>query len=286
MTYFHEDELKYLEGVATRIREKIIEMLLEAGSGHSAGPLGMADIFTALYFNILRHDPKKPKWPDRDRLVLSNGHICPVQYVALAYAGYFPLEELMTLRKIDSRLQGHPHRGTLPGIETTSGPLGSGLSQAIGMAIAAQMDKKKYWTYCIASDGEHQEGNFWEAVMFAGKNKFLNLILIVDRNNIQIDGYTEKVMPLEPLRAKYEAFNWHVLEIDGHNIEDFVDAVSEAKAIYEKPTVIIAHTIPGRGVSFMERDYLWHGKPPTKEEAERALLELRTLGKRIESEHE
>ncbi|KKU15657.1 MAG: Transketolase domain protein [Candidatus Jorgensenbacteria bacterium GW2011_GWA2_45_9] len=276
MANIHEDGLKYLEEFATRIREKVVETLLEAGSGHSAGPLGMADMFSALYFHILNHNPKKPNWSDRDRLILSNGHICPVQYVTLAYAGYFPVEELKTLRKINSRLQGHPHRGSLPGVETTSGPLGSGLSQALGVALAAELDKKKYWTYCIASDGEHQEGNFWEAVMFAGKHKFLNIILIVDRNNIQISGYTEKVMPLEPLRAKYEAFNWHVLEIDGHNIEDFIDAVSEAKAIYEKPTVIIAHTIPGKGVSFMERDYLWHGKPPDKDEANAALKELRT----------
>ncbi|OGG38167.1 transketolase [Candidatus Jorgensenbacteria bacterium RIFCSPLOWO2_02_FULL_45_12] len=285
MANIHEDGLKYLEEFATRIREKVVETLLEAGSGHSAGPLGMADMFSALYFHILNHNPKKPNWSDRDRLILSNGHICPVQYVTLAYAGYFPVEELKTLRKINSRLQGHPHRGSLPGVETTSGPLGSGLSQALGVALAAELDKKKYWTYCIASDGEHQEGNFWEAVMFAGKHKFLNIILIVDRNNIQISGYTEKVMPLEPLRAKYEAFNWHVLEIDGHNIEDFIDAVSEAKAIYEKPTVIIAHTIPGKGVSFMERDYLWHGKPPDKDEANAALKELRTLGDKIQSEY-
>ena len=285
MANIHEDGLKYLEEFATRIREKVVETLLEAGSGHSAGPLGMADMFSALYFHILNHNPKKPNCSDRDRLILSNGHICPVQYVTLAYAGYFPVEELKTLRKINSRLQGHPHRGSLPGVETTSGPLGSGLSQALGVALAAELDKKKYWTYCIASDGEHQEGNFWEAVMFAGKHKFLNIILIVDRNNIQISGYTEKVMPLEPLRAKYEAFNWHVLEIDGHNIEDFIDAVSEAKAIYEKPTVIIAHTIPGKGVSFMERDYLWHGKPPDKDEANAALKELRTLGDKIQSEY-
>ena len=285
MANIHEDGLKYLEEFATRIREKVVETLLEAGSGHSAGPLGMADMFSALYFHILNHNPKKPNWSDRDRLILSNGHICPVQYVTLAYAGYFPVEELKTLRKINSRLQGHPHRGSLPGVETTSGPLGSGLSQALGVALAAELDKKKYWTYCIASDGEHQEGNFWEAVMFAGKHKFLNIILIVDRNNIQISGYTEKVMPLEPLRAKYEAFNWHVLEIDVHNIEDFIDAVSEAKAIYEKPTVIIAHTIPGKGVSFMERDYLWHGKPPDKDEANAALKELRTLGDKIQSEY-
>src|SRR3989338_10615681 len=285
MANIHEDGLKYLEEFATRIREKVVETLLEAGSGHSAGPLGMADMFSALYFHILNHNPKKPNWSDRDRLILSNGHICPVQYVTLAYAGYFPVEELKTLRKINSRLQGHPHRGSLPGVETTSGPLGSGLSQALGVAVGEELEKKKYWTYCIASDGEHQEGNFWEAVMFAGKHKFLNIILIVDRNNIQISGYTEKVMPLEPLRAKYEAFNWHVLEIDGHNIEDFIDAVSEAKAIYEKPTVIIAHTIPGKGVSFMERDYLWHGKPPDKDEANAALKELRTLGDKIQSEY-
>ena len=275
-----------MEELANRIREKVIEMLLEAGSGHSAGPLGMADIFTAFYFHILKHDPEKPMWPERDRLVLSNGHICPVLYVTLAYAGYFHLEELKTLRKLDSRLQGHPHRTALPGLETTSGPLGSGLSQAIGMALAAKLNEKKYRVYCLTSDGEHDEGNHWEAVMFAGKNKLNNLTVVVDRNNIQIDGFTENVMPLESLKAKYEAFNWHVLEIDGHNMQDLVDAVSEAEAIYEKPTVIIAHTIPGKGVSFMERDFRWHGKPPSKEEAKKALHELRTLGRRIKSEHE
>ncbi len=286
MAPIHDEKLKYLEETANKIREKIIEMLLEAGSGHSAGPLGMADIFTAFYFHILKHDPKNPFWPDRDRLVLSNGHICPVLYATLAYAGYFPLEELYTLRKINSRLQGHPHRGSLPGVETTSGPLGSGLSQAIGMALAARMDRKKYRVYCLMSDGEHDEGNVWEAVMFAGKNKLSNLTVVMDRNNIQIDGFTENVMPLEPLREKYESFNWHVLEIDGHNMEELVFAVSEAEAIYEKPTLIIAHTIPGKGVSFMERDFTWHGKPPNKEEAKEALSELRTLGRRIKSEHE
>ena len=286
MVPIHDEKLKYLEETANKIREKIIEMLLEAGSGHSAGPLGMADVFTAFYFHILRHDPKNPLWIDRDRLVLSNGHICPVLYASLAYAGYFPLEELMTLRKINSRLQGHPHRGVLPGIETTSGPLGSGLSQAIGMALTARLDKKKYRIYCLMSDGEHDEGNVWEAVLFAGKNKLSNLTVVMDRNNIQIDGFTENVMPLEPLREKYESFNWHVLEIDGHNMEQLVDAVSEAEAIYEKPTLIIAHTIPGKGVSFMENDFNWHGKPPNKEEAKKALHELRTLGRRIKSEHE
>lgn len=282
----HERKLKFLEEKANQIRETLIETLLEAGSGHSAGPLGMADIFTALYFHVLNHNPKMPEWPDRDRLVLSNGHICPIRYVAMAHAGYFPMSELKTLRKINSRLQGHPHRTALPGVETTSGPLGSGLSQAVGMALAARMDKKKHRVFCATSDGEHDAGNIWEAIMFAGKNRLSNLTVIVDRNNIQIDGTTENIMPLEPFTDKYRAFNWHVLEVDGHNIEQFVDAVSEAKAIYEKPTVIIAHTIPGKGVSFMEGDFNWHGKPPNKEEAAKALAELRTLGGQIKSEHE
>ena len=282
----HERKLKFLEEKANQIRETLIETLLEAGSGHSAGPLGMADIFTALYFHVLNHNPKMPEWPDRDRLVLSNGHICPIRYVTMAHAGYFPIAELKTLRKINSRLQGHPHRTALPGVETTSGPLGSGLSQAVGMALAARMDKKKHRVYCAVSDGEHDAGNIWEAIMFAGKNRLNNLTVIVDRNNIQIDGTTENIMPLEPFADKYRAFNWHVLEVDGHNIEQFVDAVSEAKAIYEKPTVIIAHTIPGKGVSFMEGDFVWHGKPPNKEEAAKALAELRTLGGQIKSEHE
>jgi len=255
-------DVKHLEKRANEIRQDIILTLAEAGSGHSGGPLGMADIFTAFYFHILNHDPKNPDRKDRDRLVLSNGHICPVQYVTMAHAGYFPLTELMTLRKLGSRLQGHPHRGTLPGIETTSGPLGSGMSQAIGIALAARMDGAKYQTYCLTSDGEHNEGNTWEAIMFAGKEKLSNLTVVIDRNNIQIDGKTEAIMPLEPLRDKYEAFNWHVLEIDGHNMRAIVDAANEAKAIYEKPTVIIAHTIPGKGVSYMEGDYRWHGTPP------------------------
>lgn len=282
----HDAKLKLLEEKANEIRQLVIESLLEAGSGHSAGSLGMADIFTAFYFHILNHDPKNPDWPERDRLILSNGHICPVRYAAMAAAGYFPIEELKTLRKINSRLQGHPHRTTLPGLETTSGPLGEGISQAVGIALAAKLDKASYRVYCIASDGEHQEGNTWEAIMFAARYKVNNLTVIIDRNNIQIDGFTEEVMPLEPLRAKYEAFNWQVLEVDGHNIRAFVDAVREAEAIYEKPTVIIAHTIPGKGVSFMERDFHWHGVPPNKEQAKQALDELRTLQGKIQSEHE
>lgn len=279
-----DEKTKNLEEKANKIRELIISSLLAAGSGHSAGPLGMADIFAAFYFHILNHDPKNPDWEDRDRLVLSNGHICPVRYAAMALSGYFPVEELNSLRKINSRLQGHPHRTSLPGLETTSGPLGEGLSQAIGIALSARLDRKKYRVYCIASDGEHEEGNTWEAAMFAGKEKLDNLTLVIDRNNIQIDGYTENVMPLEPLKQKYEAFNWHVLEVDGNNIRSFADAVGQAGAIHEKPTVIIANTVPGKGVDFMENDYTWHGKPPDKEEAEKALKELRTLQGKIESE--
>lgn len=286
MEALHDKKAKLLEEIANRIRETIIETLVEAGSGHSAGPLGMADIFTAFYFHILNHNPKKPNWEGRDRLILSNGHICPVRYVTMAYAGYFPLSELKTLRKLNSRLQGHPHRTSLPGLETTSGPLGSGLGQAVGIALAGRMDNKKYQVYCLMSDGEQDAGNTWEAAMFAGKNKLNNLTALIDRNNIQIDGYTENIMPLEPLKDKYESFGWHVLEIDGHNFEQIVDAVNVAKAVYEKPTLIIAHTIPGKGVSFMEKDYLWHGKPPTREEANIALKELRTLGGKIQSEHQ
>ena len=285
MESLHEKKIMFLEEMANRIRQDIIRTLLNAGSGHSGGPLGMADIFTAFYFHILNHDPKKPKWDRRDRLVLSNGHICPVLYCTMARAGYFPVEELKTLRAIDSRLQGHPHRKALPGLETTSGPLGSGLSQAAGMALAARMDQKKHRIYCLTSDGEHQEGNFWEAVMFIGKERLNNLTVIIDRNNIQIDGNTEDIMPLEPLKDKYEAFKWHVIEVDGHNFESIVDAVSEARAIHEKPTVIIAHTIPGKGVSFMENDYTWHGKPPNQEEASRALKELQEEKESLIKDH-
>lgn len=276
-----EDKLKDLQLKANQARQLVIEMLLEAGSGHTAGALGLADIFTAFYFHILKHDPKDPNWIDRDRLILSNGHICPIRYALMAMSGYFPIEELKTLRKIDSRLQGHPHRTSLPGLETTSGPLGEGISQGIGIALAAKLDKKNYHTYIIASDGEMEEGNTWEALMFAGKNRMNNLTLIIDRNNIQIDGFTEEVMPLEPLKAKYEAFNWHVLEVDGNNINAFTKAIESAKLVFEKPTVIIANTIPGMGVSFMEKDFLWHGKSPNPEEAKKALTELKTLQGRI-----
>lgn len=286
MPHITDEKIKSLEETASIIRQDIIEMLLEAKSGHSAGPLGMADVFTAFYFHILKHDPKNPNWEERDRLILSNGHICPVLYAAMSRAGYFPSEELKTLRKFGSRLQGHPHRPWLPGIETSSGPLGSGLSQACGMAYAALMDKKKYNVYCLMSDAEQNAGNIWEAVMWAGKNKLNNLTALIDRNNIQIDGFTENVMPLEPLRAKYEAFNWHVIDVDGHNFEEIVGAIEQAKAIYEKPVLIIVHTIPGKGIDFMEFDFKWHGIAPNKEQADAALKQLRTLGGKIKSEHE
>ena len=278
--------LEELEIKANEIRKDIIKMLLVAGSGHSAGPLGMADIFTALYFAIMNHDPKKPDWEKRDRLFLSNGHIVPVRYVTLAHAGYFPKSKLSSLRKLGSPLQGHPERLRMPALETTSGPLGSGLAQAAGYAYAARMDNARFRVFCITSDGEHDAGNHWEAVLFAGKYKLSNLTVFVDRNNIQIDGHTEDIMPLEPLEEKYKAFSWHVIHIDGHNIEEIIDAVNHARAVYEKPTVIIAHTIPGKGIDFMEGLPEWHGKIPDAKEAKKALSELRTLAGKIKSEHE
>jgi transketolase len=292
MTYLSEEKILELERMANKIRQSIIEMLLAAGSGHTAGPLGMADIFTLFYFHILKHDPKNPSWEERDRVVLSNGHICPVLYAAMAHSGYFPVEELKTLRKFGSRLQGHPHREYLPSLETSSGPLGSGLSQAVGMALADKMDKKdtERFIYCFMSDGELDEGNSWEAIMLAGKNKLRNLIAIVDRNNIQIDGFTEDTMPLEPLQSKWRAFNWHVIEVSGHDFQSLNSTIEEAQAIYEKPTVIIAHTIPGKGVWEFERNYKWHGYDPNtktaKEDYTTALNELRTLGGKIKSEHQ
>lgn len=277
MSALDSNKIRLLGEQANRIRRSIIEMLVVAGSGHTAGPLGMADIFSYLYFHALRHDAHKPDWPERDRLVLSNGHICPVYYATLAHAGYFPVSELLMLRKFGSRLQGHPHREFLSFVETSSGPLGSGLSQAVGMGLADRMDKgsaSERSIYCLMSDGELDEGNTWEAVMLAGKEKLASLTAIIDRNNIQIDGRTEDIMPLEPLAKKFEAFNWHVQEIDGHNFEKIHEAVGRAKAIFDRPSVIIAKTIPGKGVSFIEGKYEWHGKPPSKTEGEKALKEL------------
>jgi transketolase len=295
MFHLASKEVRALERTANAIRQSVIEMLTEAGSGHTAGPLGMADIFALLYFKALKHDPKRPEWEERDRLVLSNGHICPVLYATLAHAGYFPLSELMTLRKFGSRLQGHPHRTALPGVETTSGPLGSGLSQAIGMALAERIDNpysSKYF-YCLTGDGELDEGQIWEAAMLAGKEKLHNLIVIVDRNGIQIDGFTKDVMPLEPLREKFEAFNFDVQEVDGHNIRAVSDAIGKAQAVYGQPSLIIAHTIASKGVDVFERDFRWHGNPPGKGPEDRvprerqkevALSKLRTLAGLIEAQ--
>lgn len=276
------DDEKKLKLLANDLRQDIVKMLTAAGSGHPGGSLGMTDVFTALYFNVLKHDPKKPDWDGRDILILSNGHICPARYAAMAHAGYFPVKELMTLRKFGSRLQGHPHRSALPGVETTSGPLGSGISQACGVALALRMDKRQNRVFCIASDGEHDEGNTWEALLFANKMKLNNLTVIIDRNNIQIDGHTEDIMPLEPLKAKYESFGWHVMDVDAHNMHHVIDALEQSRRMYDSPTCIIAHTTPGKGVSFMENDSEWHGKAPTEEQAGVALQELRAWRKRIE----
>jgi len=299
MEHLHDEKITELELIANDIRETIITMLVNAGSGHTAGPLGMADIFTALYFHLLRHDSRNPDFPDRDRLILSNGHIAPVLYAAMAHAGYLSVEEARTtLRKFGSRLQGHPHREWLAGLETSSGPLGSGLSQAIGMAIADRMDRgpqSNRFYYCLMGDGELDCGQIWEAAMLGGKERLHNVIGIVDRNNIQIDGFTEDIMPLEPLKDKWESFGWHVQEIDGHDFQAIIGAVNEAKAYFAKPSLIIAHTIPGKGVDFAERRFEWHGNPPGKgpddvvpkdKQAEVALAELRTLRGRIISEHQ
>jgi len=263
------------------VRQDIVKMLVEAGSGHTAGPLGMSDVFTLLYFHTLKHNPENPAWGERDRLVLSNGHICPVQYAAMARAGYFDVEELQTLRKFGSRLQGHPHREFLPGIEASSGPLGSGLSQALGMALAERMNVGKNnnqpsnkFFYCLMGDGELNEGQVWEAALHSGKEKCHNLIGIIDRNDIQIDGFTHDVMPLEPLKGKWESFGWHVQEVDGHDFRALDSAIELAKSVNNKPSMIIAITIPGKGIKEIERVPEWHGKPPSKEEGQRFLKEL------------
>lgn len=295
-----EKRIVELEQVANTIRQDIIESLLAAKSGHSAGPLGMADVFTALYFEIANITPETRGADDRDRVVLSNAHICPVLYATLANRGYFPREELKTLRKLGTRLQGHSNnhfRPELP-IETCGGPLGQGLSQAVGMALASRMNanmngadptsqhRPTWHTWCMMSDGEIDEGQTWEAIMLAGKHNVREVTAFIDRNNIQIDGVTENIMPLEPLAEKFRAFNWSVIETNGHNIREIIDAANQARAIAENPTAIICHTIPGKGVDFMENRFEWHGKPPNADEARIALAELRTLAGQIESEHE
>jgi transketolase len=272
---------KELELRANDVRVGIIRSLLAAGSGHSAGSLDMADVFTALYGFVMRHDPTRPDWPDRDRLLLSCGHIAPVRYSAMANFGYFPVEELLTLRKFGSRLQGHPERVKLPALETTSGPLGEGLAQGTGMALGAKLDNKDWRVYVVCSDAEHQCGLHMEAMMTAGKFKLDNLTVIIDRNFIQIDGSTEEVMPLEPFADKYRAFNWEVFECNGNDMGELIATLERAKEVKGKPQVVIAHTLPGKGVSFMEGDYTWHGKPPNKEQADTALAELAATRERL-----
>ncbi len=272
--------IKNLKEKSKNIRKSILTMLLESGSGHTAGPLGMTDIFAYLYFQELNHNPKKPDWTERDRIILSNGHICPVLYATMAHSGYFPVSELKTLRKLDSRLQGHPHREFLPAVETSSGPLGSGLSQAIGMAIAdrymTKNQSKKYF-YCFLGDGELNEGQNWEAIMLAPRENLHNIIAIIDRNNIQIDGFTEDVMPLGDLEMKWKSFGWNVIQMDGHNFNSIDDAFKKAKQEKIKPTVLIGMTIPGKGVKEFENKYEWHGKTPNKTQVEEGFKELDTI---------
>ena len=258
---------------ARSIRRSILTMLTEAGSGHTAGALGMVEVFVSLYFKLAEQKADNPSWPERDYVLLSAGHICPVLYATLAERGYFPLSELATLRDINSRLQGHPHLHSLPGIEISSGPLGQGLSQAIGLAMAFQLDKKTNHVFCILSDGEQQEGQTWEAYMYAGSHSLSNITVFIDRNNIQIGGTTDQVLPINPLDEKIRAFGWNTITIDGHSYSAIENAVSDAQES-DQPTAIICNTTAGKGVSFIENDYTWHGKPPTESELQRALEEL------------
>lgn len=273
-----KEKTKFLKSKANALRKVIIKMLAQAKSGHPGGSLSSAEIVTCLYFEVMRHNPKKPCWPDRDRFHLSKGHCCPAVYAALALSGYFPEEETMTLRKLGSILQGHPDRCT-PGIEAASGSLGQGLSVSLGMALAAKIDKKDWRVYCLMGDGEIQEGNIWEAAMASAHFKLDNLCGIVDYNRFQIDGRVEEIMNLEPLVNKWEAFGWHVIQCDGHNIEELLSAFDKAKTIKMKPTLIIANTVKGKGVSFMEHVVDFHGRAPTEEEKEIALKELEQIDK-------
>ncbi len=268
------DSIDQLTATARRVRRHIIEMVTAAGSGHPGGSLSAVEILCALYFRVLRHDPKRPDWPDRDRFVLSKGHATPVLYAVLAEADYFPIEELMTFRRLNSRLQGHPKIGTAPGIEMSAGSLGQGLSYSIGQCLAGRLDGKDYRVYCLLGDGECQEGQTWEALMCAPNYQLDGLVAVIDRNGIQNDWYVKETMELEPLDAKLRAFGWHVIAVDGHNFEQLLAALDEAKTIKGKPTAIIARTVKGKGVSFMENNPEWHGKAPSKEQAQQALAEI------------
>jgi transketolase len=263
-----------LEQMARHLRRHVVSMIATAGSGHPGGSLSATDIVTALYFKALRHNPQNPHWPDRDRFILSKGHAAPILYATLAECGYFPIEELSTLRQLGSRLQGHTDRNLTPGVEMSAGSLGQGLSIGIGIALAGKLDKYDYHVYVLLGDGECDEGQVWEAAMFAAHHNVDNLTAIVDYNAIQLDGRVCDIMGLEPLTDKWRAFNWHVLGIDGHNINQILEALQKAKATRGKPTVIIAHTIKGKGVSFMENNVDYHGKAPSAQELEKALKEL------------
>jgi transketolase len=269
-----ECDAKELGDLATEARRWIVRMTHEAGSGHPGGSLSSIDALVTLYFKVMRHDPSDPSWPDRDRLVLSKGHGAPALYTALAMSCYFPTDELLTLRKLGSRLQGHPSMNKTPGIDISTGSLGQGLSLAIGMALGARLDRKDYRTFCILGDGEIQEGQVWEAAMAASHYKIDNLCAILDRNKLQIDGPTEKVMSIEPVKPKFDAFGWHTIEINGHDFKDLLRAFHEAQMTKGKPTIIIANTIKGKGVSFMEGSVKFHGKTPNKDELAIALKEL------------
>ncbi len=274
---------KELRLMANTLRQDIVRMLVPAASGHFAGPLGLSEIFTALFFNEMKYDVKKPDWAGRDRFVLSNGHCAPVFYAAMGRAGYYPIEETLKLRSLGSRFQGHPSRHWMPQVENSSGPLGEGLAIACGMALAGKLDKADWRVYCVTSDGEHQEGSTWEAVMLANKYKLDNLVALCDRNYIQIDGKTEDVMPLGDMAEKYRAFGWHAITVDGNNIAAILSALAEARATKGKPTMIIADTVPGKGVSFAENNYKWHGIAPKPEEAQKAIAELEAARKIIEA---
>jgi transketolase len=274
LVYYPDDAIIELERKANVIRRHIIRMTRAAGSGHPGGSLSSTDILSALFFRVMHHHPSDPAWEDRDRFVLSKGHAAPAYYAALAEAGYFPVEELLTLRKLGSRLQGHPSKNRLPGVEMSTGSLGQGLSVANGMALAAKLDRKAYRIYCLCGDGEMQSGQIWEAAMLGAHYELDNLTAFLDRNKLQIDGPTEKIMSLEPLADKWKAFGWHVVEIDGHNLREILDACDKAREVRNKPTMVLAHTVKGKGVSFMENALSFHGKSPNDEETKKALREL------------
>lgn len=278
-----KNEVKKLELMSLKIRRHIIEMLAKAGSGHPGGSLSSADIMTALYFGALRHDPKNPEWKERDRFHLSKGHACPALYAALAESGYFPTDQLLSLRKIGSILQGHPSAETTPGVDVSSGSLGHGLSVACGMAIAGKLNKQDYQVFCLLGDGEMQEGMIWEAAMFAAHYKLDNLVGIVDHNGMQIDGWIDDVMNLKPLENKWEAFGWKVFEVDGHSVKDLIKSFEKAKEIKGRPSLIVANTTKGKGVSFMEDNVEFHGRAPKPDETEKALAELDAELKKLEA---